>query len=86
MFRLDVLQNQWLILALVGGLVMVLAAVLAYRTMWRRDEDVAEQAATGVQPVGERGPMPLVLILTIVSLLVFAAVYVLVMIHYPPNW
>ena len=38
MFRLDVLQNRWLILVLLGGLVLVLGAVLAYLALWRRED------------------------------------------------
>ena len=35
MLNLDVLQNQWLILALFGGLAGALVIVLAYLAFWR---------------------------------------------------
>jgi hypothetical protein len=35
MFRLDVLQNQWVILALVGGLGLMGLVLLMYMALWR---------------------------------------------------
>ena len=35
MFRLDVLQNQWVILALAGGLGLMGLMLLMYMALWR---------------------------------------------------
>jgi hypothetical protein len=35
MFRLDVLQNQWVILALAGGLGLMGLVLLMYMALWR---------------------------------------------------
>lgn len=82
MFRLEVLQNRWLMLVLLGGLVLVLGAVLAYLAMWRRED--RGDAATGLG--GGHGRMPLVLILTGLGLGLFGVIYTMAMIFYPPQW
>ena len=75
MFRLDVLQNQWLILTLVGGMAILLATVLLFVALWRpRDE------------APRRPFMPWFLILLLGSALLFAAVYVTHAIVRTPNW
>jgi uncharacterized iron-regulated membrane protein len=74
-------------LVLLGGLVLVLEAVLGYLAMWRR-EDRGDGAAgsTGSPQAGGHGRAPLVLILTAVGLGLFGVIYTVVMIFYPPKW
>ncbi len=79
MFRLDVLQDQWLILALGGGVVLVLTVIVAYLGYWRTP--TKEEGA----PDGH-GPVPWVLILLYAAIPVFAIVYLLFRAACPPNW
>ena len=74
MFRIELLQNQWTLAALAGGVLFVLLVVLAYIAVWR---SVAES---------RENPVPWVLILTYVVMGVFVVAYTLVMAFHPPNW
>jgi hypothetical protein len=78
MLRLDILQDQWLILALGGGLELVLAVIVAYLGYWRTPSDQAEAA--------DRRPVPWVLILVYAATPVFAIVYLIFRAMNPPNW
>ena len=80
MFRLDVLQYQWLILALLGGLVLVMAMVLTYMAFWRQGDN--EEATPGRR----RAFLPWILIVTYVAIAIYAVVYFLYMVKRPPNW
>ena len=82
MMRLDVLQAQWLWLALLGGSALVLAIVLAYLAIWRTGRNGDGRAVT---PSGS-GKTPWVLILVYVATLVFALGYVIMRAVVPPNW
>jgi hypothetical protein len=90
MFRLNVLQNQWLMLALIGGLAMVLGLVLACMAFWRarRDETPSPQAGGGAAnvPKPSRGSVPWVLIVAFVAMAAWAVIYVVRAAAYPPNW
>jgi len=83
MLRLDVLQNQWLIFALVGGAAIVFAMILLFTALWQPREE--EDAAEGAGPV-RRSFMPWVIILVFGATAVFMAAYVLRAILRPPNW
>ena len=86
MFRLDVFQNQWLVVMMAGGLVLVLCIVLYYLAMWRQRRDAAEPAPSGT--AGSKKPrlLPEVLILAYGFILAFVIVYTFFMIRHPPNW
>ena len=95
MFRLSVLQYQWLILALFGGAVLVLTMVLTYMMMWRPRKENQEAAAEAVAESDYQGYsalrwyssfMPWILTLTFVSVVVFAIIYAFYSIKNPPNW
>ena len=75
---IDVLQNQWIILALIGGTVLVLYMVLGYLTMWHPRAEPA-----GGEP---RGAVPWVIIFTLVAMVIFMLIYVAARSSYPPNW
>jgi len=47
MYQLSVLQNQWLILAFFGGVVLTLGVVAAYLMMWRPRNDSPEPITSG---------------------------------------
>ena len=90
MFRLDVLQNQWLMFAMFGGAAALLTVVLAYLAFWRsRDGATQDEGPDSPrQPVGAwlRSFMPWVLIGTFAFVAVWAVVYTIRMILNPPNW
>ena len=85
MLRFDVLQDQWLILALVGGSALVLAVVLSYLALWRGRGGAEESEADTPAPA-EHGRMPWILILIYAATVVFAIIYVLARAVEPPNW
>lgn len=91
MFRLDVLQFQWTILALFSGIILVLGTVLTYTMIWRPRKDnkeaVAESEYQGVSTVRWYFSfMPWILTLVFVGVFVFGALYAVFMIQNPPNW
>jgi ABC-type Fe3+ transport system permease subunit len=86
MYRLDVFQNQWLVVMMACGLVLVLSIVLYYVAMWRRRPDASGQAQSGAAAPKKPRLLPEVLILVYAFALVFMIVYTLFMIRYPPNW
>ena len=85
MFRLDILQTQWLVVALAGGLILVLCMVLFYLAMWRRRPD-ADQSLRASSDAKKTGAMPWILILAYTFAVVFVVVYTFIMIRHPPNW
>ncbi len=91
MFRLSVLQYQWLVLALFSGVAGILAMTLAYLAIWRPrkgpDREVAESGYEGYS--GLRwyfSFMPWVLTLTYVAAIIFGILYAIDKIIRPPNW
>jgi hypothetical protein len=85
MFRLNVLQNQWLVLALAGGLTIVLWLVLYYLAMWRERPGAAAQE-TAPSGRNRRWFPPALLVFVYLFILIWAVVYTLMMIRNPPNW
>jgi hypothetical protein len=86
MFQLDVLQKQWLILAIFGGLAVLGMVTLLYLAIWRPRKD---------PPAGEDGQslsawlgsfMPWLLVVLYVGLSAWAVIYVLMQVQTPPNW
>ena len=87
MLRLDVLQNQWLILALVGGTALVLFVALAYVAGWRgvrNDSDASAKQGGGAERSSHR--IPAIVVVFWVAAAVYAAVYVALAIMNPPTW
>jgi hypothetical protein len=82
MLHLDVLQNQWLMFALVGGAAILFAMILLFMALWRPRE---EEAAEGAGPV-RRSFMPWVVILLFGATAAFMAAYLLRAALRPPNW
>lgn len=83
MLHLDVLQNQWLMFALVGGAAIVFAVILLFTALWRPREEAA--AAEGAGPA-RRSFMPWLIVLLFGATAAFAAAYVLRAVLRPPNW
>ena len=89
MLQLNILQDQWLLFALVGGFALVLALVLAYLAMWRPRDSLGAQAGAEAQAAaagGRRHYMPWFLIVTFVFILGFMIVYVARAAMSAPNW
>ena len=96
MFRLDVLQNQWLILALVGGTALVLFVALAYVAVWRAARSGEETRAGAVTsplrqqgvegPMPARSPVPWIVIVFWVAAALYAVVYIVQAALNPPTW
>ncbi len=83
MLHLNVLQNQWLIFALVGGAAIVIATILLFMAFWQpREEEEAPEAAAPVR----RSFMPWVIILIFGATAAFMAAYLLRAALRPPNW
>jgi len=83
MLHLDVLQNQWLIFALVGGTAILFAMILLFMALWqpREEEEAAEEAGPA-----RRSFMPWVIILLFGATAAFMAAYLLRAALRPPNW
>jgi hypothetical protein len=75
MFRLSVLQDQRLILALGGGMALLTLIILAYVTYWRAPEQSSQHRR-----------VPWVLFVVYVAMGLFGVIYTLIMALYPPNW
>ncbi len=71
MFRIDLLQNQWLWASLAVGLVLVFATALAYLGWWKATKP---------------GRVPWIIGLTYVAMLVFMVAYTIWKSVAPPNW
>ncbi|MFB3890611.1 MAG: hypothetical protein ACE15C_01165 [Phycisphaerae bacterium] len=95
---MDIIQNQWLLLALGLGVVFVLAMALAYTAIWRPRQTPSggegaapaqegEPAPPGELPFGQwlRSYVPWILILTLLFVIVFMVVYTIMAATTPPN-
>ena len=82
MFQLNVLQNQWLILALFGGIVLMIGLVSSYLMMWRPRVEASQPAAGGRALIKW---IPWFLYALLISILIFQITYTIVLHFYPPN-
>jgi hypothetical protein len=85
MFSLNDLQNRWVLLALSGGVILVLGMVLACLALWRPRREAGADASPPAKPDFFAG-FPWFLALTIGALMAYAIVYVIVQATNPPNW
>lgn len=90
MFRLNIQQNQWILLALLGGIALMLLSILIYPATWKpRDTAVDEnEAKKQVKSFPEwiRSFMPSFLIVLFVLLFVWGLIYMIQAVISPPNW
>ena len=91
MLQLNVLHNQWLMLALGGGTVFVLLLLLYYRAMASSRSEQIEQASVPI--TGPRSFMnwllvavPWVLLVIILAVTAWALIMPILKSIYPPNW
>jgi hypothetical protein len=88
MFYLNILQNQWLILALLGGVGLMLLFVLFYWPFWS-GRDQAQPNGVDGQPTAatpHHRYMPWVLVVLYLATVIYALVYVFQNAAQPPNW
>ncbi len=75
MFRLDVLQNQWLVFTLIGGAAILLATILLFVALWRPREEAPKAPF-----------MPWLIILLFGGFALFVVLYAARAILRAPNW
>jgi len=92
MLRFAVLQNQWLMLAIGGGLAMILLMFLFYAALWR------PRPRGGQSPEVERAThaptlrgwltnrLPWLLIVVFSGMIAWGVLYTLMAASKPPNW
>lgn len=91
MFNLYVLQNQWIIIALLCGVALMLLFCLTYAAMWRPRE--AEKKSETVEVTGPTSfgkaflsVVPWVLVLLALGSAAFTVVMLALRASLPPNW
>jgi uncharacterized membrane protein YadS len=82
MYQLSVLQNQWVILAFFGGIVLMLGLVLSYMTMWRPRKSSPEPISGGRELIKW---IPWFIIVLIIAIVIFQVTYTIILSYYPPN-
>jgi uncharacterized membrane protein YadS len=82
MYQLSVLQNQWLILALFGGIILMLGFTATYLMMWRPRSPSAEPISGGRALIKW---IPWFIIVLIAAIVIFQLTYAIVLHFYPPN-
>ncbi len=84
MLRFDVLQNDWVILALLGGVILVLATCIAYLDMWTPRKEKNGKPATEWLNWWEG--IPWFLKLSYAAFILFAILFAIYRAIIPPNW
>ena len=88
MLELNVLQTQWLMMALAGGIVVTLAIIMSYFAIWqpRHGRAAAPRAHHG--PAWSRwfADIPWILIFVFVAGILFIIAYTIDKSIHPPNW
>lgn len=86
MFRLNIQQNLWVLLAVMCGTALVLSLVLAYLAIWQPREPRGVEPADGSHEQRGRAALPWILIVTYISVAVWGLVYTISKALNPPNW
>jgi len=91
MLNLYVQQHQWIIVALLSGVALMLIFCLTYAAMWRPRGTEEESLETAVKDAGTLiksflSIVPWVLILLIVASASFTVLTLVVKTCKPPNW
>ena len=86
-FLFEVLRNQWLVLAIGGGLILLLLAMLLYLAIWRPREKLESERTRDESGWGHTWRhIPLILILTYVVAVIYAIAFSIYVSNSPPNW
>jgi hypothetical protein len=90
MFRIDVLQNQWMVAALIGGTAFLLVFILWYAAQWRPRRTDSAQPRAEYEVNGEsasgKASLPGIIIFIYVGTVICAIAYVIARSFNPPNW
>jgi heme/copper-type cytochrome/quinol oxidase subunit 2 len=84
MFRIEILQNQWLLMSILGGIAAMVFFLLAYLSFFKPRlgaTDTPEKNWAGAWMF-----LPWFLIVTVIGTLVFMIFYTVYFIKNPPNW
>jgi multisubunit Na+/H+ antiporter MnhB subunit len=82
MFQLNILQDQWAVLALFGGVAAALVIVLSYVAFWRTEAEAPDPPPAAAQ----RRQVPWILIVLYAIIIVYAVAYVARNVMNPPTW
>ncbi len=82
MYQLSVLQNQWLILALFDGVILMIGLVSTYFMMWRPRIEAPEPVAGGRALIRW---IPWILYALLIIIVIFQFAYAIILHFYPPN-
>ena len=82
MYQLSVLQNQWLILSMFGGVVMVIALVSMYLMMWRPRIESQEPLRGGNALIRW---IPWFIFALFICIVIFQVTYTIILSYNPPN-
>ena len=82
MFNLNVLQNQWLILALMSGVIVMLGVAMTYLMMWRPRKETGE-VITDLRSLFHL--LPLIVIILFICIVIYQITYVIIFALNPPN-
>jgi hypothetical protein len=85
MFRFDIVQNQWLLLALTGGIAALILFVLSYLGTCRPRQKALDEHQTQSWKEVWRF-MPWFLIVSYAATVAFMLVYSFYFVKHPPNW
>jgi heme/copper-type cytochrome/quinol oxidase subunit 2 len=88
---LELQRNSWSVIAIIAGIVLMIALSLLYEAMWRPREE--ESLKEQVQISGPRsfliwflGIFPWILILTFIVVIAYSITHILLAMVTPPNW
>ena len=91
MYHIEILQNQWLIEALIGGAALMLGFTLWYVSGWRpRRLENGKRTQSGYEVNGDAGPgnspLPGIIAFIYGGTVICAVAYLIAKALNPPNW
>ncbi len=86
MYQLNILQNQWAILAITAGISLMLIVVISYVTIWHPRVDRKYWVTEKSSWREALGNIPWVLLFTYGGILVMTIVVMLYYARHPANW
>jgi len=86
MYDYEVLRNQWIIFALLGGIVFVLFIIIGYLDLWKPRKRKTNSDETDTEYMGAIESIPWILKVMFIGSFVFIVLYIIFRIINPPNW